>query len=94
MLRIADRHTCSRCGTQFDLPPLPALTDWLSGPRGRYESFSEYVYVICPSCGKKDWAEENRFLGFLGPRAFYAVVLAISIAIVAFVIYAGFFSNF
>ena len=84
---------CSQCGSQFDLPPLPAVADWLSGSRGRYESFSEYVYVTCPNCGKKDWTEENRFLGFLGPRGFYAVALAIAVLVVVLVIYAGFFSE-
>ena len=85
------RHTCSRCGEAFDLPALPTPLERLSGTRRGHVPFAEYVYVTCPKCGKRDWADERRFLGYLGPRAFYGISLGVSIAIVGLVIYLGFF---
>jgi DNA-directed RNA polymerase subunit RPC12/RpoP len=86
-------HTCSKCGTRFELQPLPRFKDRISGTQVGHVPFATYVYATCPKCGKRDWADERRFLVVLGPRSFYAIVLAISIAIVALVIYMGFFFN-
>jgi hypothetical protein len=84
-------HTCSKCGAQFELSSLPTSRDRFSGARRGHVSFETYVFASCPKCGKRDWAEERRFLGMLGPRTFYGIALGISIAIVVLVIYMGFF---
>jgi hypothetical protein len=52
--------------------------------------FSAYVYAVCPSCGRKDWAEGRKFYGVLGPRAFYAIAIAVMVGIVFLVFYVGF----
>ena len=62
----------------------------LTDPK-RYDSFSDYVYAVCPSCGRRDWASERRFFGVLGPRALYAVVFSIVLGIVALGVYTSIF---
>jgi DNA-directed RNA polymerase subunit RPC12/RpoP len=83
-------HTCTRCGHRVELAPLPTIRERLLGDRG-HVAFSEYVYVTCPNCGQKDWADERRYFRVLGPRSLYGLMLTISLAIVFFVIYLGFF---
>ena len=84
-------HTCSKCGHRFDLPPLPTFSGRLLGATPGHVPFSTYVYAVCPSCGRKDWAEGRKYLGVFGPRAFYAMGLAAAVGILALVVYLGFF---
>lgn len=90
---MADRtmHTCSHCGNRFDLPPVATFTDRLSGAVPGHVPFGAYVYAVCPSCGRKDWAEGRKFYGLIGPRTFYAIAAAVAIGIVLLVVYLGFF---
>lgn len=80
-------HTCTHCGHDFELAPLPGFGDHAQ----RNISFAEYVHAYCRRCGSRDWADERRFVGFLGPRGFYALALAAVTGIVALVVYLGFF---
>jgi DNA-directed RNA polymerase subunit RPC12/RpoP len=84
-------HTCTRCGHRFELPALPSAGERLLTSPRTHISFAEYVYAVCPKCGRKDWANERRYLGVLGPRAFYGLALVFVIAFIAMVIYLGFF---
>jgi hypothetical protein len=70
---------------------MPTASDRLSGATPGHVPFGTYVYAICPSCGRKDWAKGRKFYGVIGPRAFYAMGLAAAIGIVLLVVYLGFF---
>ena len=84
-------HKCSKCGRGFHLAALPTIAQRLIISPRSYFAFNEYIYAVCPSCWQKDWADERRYLGALGPRAFYGLALAFLIAFVAMVVYLGFF---
>ena len=83
-------HTCSKCGHQFPLSDLPDPIQRIFLSTRTHIPFSEYVYAVCPKCGQKDWAEERRFLGVLGPRGFYALAFLLAVFIVVAVYYLGF----
>jgi len=83
-------HTCSACGKSFSLPPIPGAVDRIFTSTRGHIGFGEYVYAICPACGHKDWAEERRFWGVIGPRGFYAVGLLLACFFVIAVLYLGF----
>ena len=70
---------------------MPSSADRLSGAVPGHVPFGAYVYAVCPSCGRKDWAEGRKFYGLIGPRTFYAVAMAAAIGIVFLVLYLGFF---
>jgi hypothetical protein len=63
------------------------------GASSKSISVATYVFAACPYCDQKDWATERRFLGVLGPRSFYGVLLAVATIFVGLVIYLGFFFN-
>ena len=84
-------HKCSSCSHRYSLPPLPAMSVRLQGEGAAHVPFSKYVYAICPRCGFRDWADERKYFGFAGPRTLYSLGLAVSIGIVALVMYLGFF---
>lgn len=88
---MMDKHKCSQCGNEYELPVLPSISETLIERGGRHIPFSTYVYVICPECGKKDWADERRFWGVLGPRSFYALGFILALIAVIGVFYIGFF---
>ena len=79
------KHLCSQCGIQFELNPLPTIGQRLSS-QSQHIGFGEYVYATCPACGKRDWATERSFLGFLGPKGFYALALILVCAFVGVVV--------
>ena len=72
---------------------MPTFAGRLSGAVPGHVPFGAYVYAICPSCGRKDWAEDRKFYGLVGPRTFYAMATAVAIGIVVLVFYLGFFSQ-
>lgn len=83
-------HTCSRCRHRYLLRELPNPLERIFHMRRAHIPFAEYVYVHCPKCGHKDWADERRFFGILGPRGFYGVALLLAFFFVALVYYLGF----
>ena len=83
-MRPRPLHKCEACGFEYELHDLPTLFEVANG--GRSNSIAEYVYTRCPACGNKDWAEERRYFGFLGPKGFYTVNLVIALVIVAVVL--------
>jgi hypothetical protein len=70
---------------------LPKITERLITSQRAHIPFNEYVRDVCPNCGQKDWANDRRYLGVLGPRSFYGLALASMVAFAAMVIYLGFF---
>ena len=84
-------HTCSHCGRRYELSNLPSAGERIfTSPRINIP-FSEYVYATCPHCHHRDWADERRYLGVLGPRSFYALAVAFLVGFIVLVIYLGFF---
>lgn len=79
MLPMSTHHTCSKCGTSFELAALPSAAERVLTSSRTHISFSEYVYAVCPKCGHKDWADERRYLGVLGPKAFYGLALVVMV---------------
>lgn len=82
-------HRYSVCGTEFALEQLPGV-ERLVGAGENHISFDRYVYAYCPKCGHKDWADERRYFGVLGPRGFYALVCALVSAFLIAVLVLGF----
>lgn len=85
------KHKCSHCGNEYELPQLPNISKTLFENAGKDIPISTYVYTWCPSCNKKDWADERRFWKYLGPRSFYAINFLLGLLLVSTVFYIGFF---
>ena len=90
MLRQAVTHRCSACGRSFELEPLPNAFQRVFTSGERHIAFGRYVYAVCPNCGHRDWADERRYLGFLGPRQLYALMVLLLSLFLAGVYYIGF----
>jgi hypothetical protein len=71
------RHVCSVCKESFELEPLPTAFQRVFVSDERHIPFSRYVYATCPNCGHRDWANERRYLGFLGPKGLYALMIVL-----------------
>jgi len=56
----------------------------------RWHSFDEYIYTVCPNCGKRDFADERRFFFVLGPRGLYVAAVIFMLICIGSVIYFGF----
>ena len=89
MVRMSVEHKCSKCNRSYALEALPtAKADILESTKIHYP-LSDIVYTICPYCGKKDWATDRRFFGFLGPKGLYRLLLLFVIGFLIAVIIAA-----
>lgn len=65
-------HTCSRCGTIFNITEATRSPARLFKNSGWSESLSTkielYFIVICPECGNRETSSEIRMFGLFGPK--------------------------
>jgi DNA-directed RNA polymerase subunit RPC12/RpoP len=83
-------HVCSKCGAAFPLEQLPSAAERVLVSKETHIGFGRYVHAVCPSCGHRDWANERRYFGVLGPRGFYALMATLLSAFLAGIYFIGF----